>query len=64
MELTPARRSQSRYQGSMRQRRGVLLGELASAGWADPARDPEAAASLVAEGLAAERGGRLVRMGV
>ena len=32
-------------------------------GWADPGRDPEAAASLVAEGLAAERGGRLVRMG-
>ena len=41
----------------MRQRRGVLLGELASAGSADPARDPEAAASLVADGLAAERGG-------
>jgi A/G-specific adenine glycosylase len=63
-ELTPVRRPQSRYEGSMRQRRGVLLGALASAGWADPARDPEAAASLVAEGLAAERGGRLVRMGV
>jgi A/G-specific adenine glycosylase len=62
-ELTPVRRPQGRYEGSMRQRRGVLLGALASDGWADPGRDPEAAASLVAEGLAAERGGRLVRMG-
>jgi A/G-specific adenine glycosylase len=61
VELTPVRRRQSRYEGSMRQRRGVLLGELASAGWADPARDPEAAASLVADGLAAARGRRLVR---
>lgn len=60
-ELTPVRRPQGRYEGSMRQRRGVLLGALASDGWADPGRDPAAAASLVAEGLAAERGGRLVR---
>ena len=63
-ELTPARRPQGRYEGSLRQRRGALLGELASAGWADPARDPEAAASLVADGLAAAHGGRLVRVGV
>jgi hypothetical protein len=47
----------------MRQRRGVLLGALASDGWADPGRDPEAAASLVADGLAASRDGRLVRAG-
>ena len=62
-ELTPVRRPQSRYEGSMRQRRGVLLGALASDGWADPGRDPEAAASLVADGLAASRDGRLVRAG-
>ena len=60
--LTPVRRPQGRYEGSMRQRRGALLGELAAAGWADPARDPEAAASLVADGLADARDGRLVRV--
>jgi hypothetical protein len=47
----------------MRQRRGVLLGALAAAGWADPRADPEAAESLVADGLAAARDGRLVRAG-
>jgi A/G-specific adenine glycosylase len=61
--LTPARRPQGRYEGSMRQRRGVLLGALAAAGWADPRADPEAAESLVADGLAAARDGRLVRAG-
>jgi A/G-specific adenine glycosylase len=47
---------QARYEGSMRQRRGVLLravAELGSALWDD---DPVAAESLVADGLAA-RGG-------
>jgi len=36
---------------------------LAERGWADAGGDPEAAASLVADGLAARRGGRLVRAG-
>jgi len=62
-EVTPVRRPQGRYEGSMRQRRGRLLGALASSGSASAALDPEAAASLVADGLAAARGGRLVRMG-
>jgi A/G-specific adenine glycosylase len=59
--LTPARRPQGRYEGSMRQRRGALLRELADRGEVDAARDPEAAASLVAEGLAGARGPVLVR---
>jgi A/G-specific adenine glycosylase len=62
-ELTPARRPQGRYEGSLRQRRGRLLAQLATAGSASAGRDPEAAASLVADGLAAARLGRLVRMG-
>jgi A/G-specific adenine glycosylase len=62
-EVTPARRPQGRYEGSMRQRRGVLLRALAERGWASASGDPEAAASLVAEGLAGARGGRLVRAG-
>jgi len=61
--LTPARRPQGRYEGSMRQRRGRLLRELADRGWADESRDPEAAASLLADGLAGRRPGRLVRAG-
>lgn len=59
--LTPARRAQGRYEGSMRQRRGALLRELAERGAVSAARDPAAAASLVADGLAGTRGGRLVR---
>jgi hypothetical protein len=47
----------------MRQRRGRLLGELAGAGRASAAADPEAAASLVADGLAERRGGQLVPAG-
>jgi A/G-specific adenine glycosylase len=59
--LTPARRPQGRYEGSMRQRRGVLLRELAERGEVSAGRDPEAAASLVADGLAGARGSVLVR---
>ena len=53
----PRGRRQGRYDGSMRQRRGLLLRELASRGWASAAADPEAAASLVADGLADPREG-------
>lgn len=60
---TPARRPQGRYEGSMRQRRGRLLRELASAGRASAAGDPEAAASLVADGLAERRHGELAPAG-
>ena len=63
VELAPARRRQGRYKGSMRQRRGILLRELAERGWASAAVDPEAAATLVADGLAGSRAGRLVRAG-
>ncbi len=56
-------RRQGRYEGSMRQRRGVLLGALAERGTAAVSDDPEAAASLVADGLAERRGGMLVRAG-
>ena len=63
IEVTPVRRPQGRYEGSMRQRRGRLLRELADAGWVSRDRDPEAAASLVADGLAGARDGRLVRAG-
>ena len=62
-ELTPARRPQGRYEGSMRQRRGVLLRELAATGTVSARRDPEAAASLLADGLAGARDGLLVRAG-
>ncbi|HEX2507197.1 MAG TPA: hypothetical protein VHK23_02660 [Miltoncostaeaceae bacterium] len=62
-EATPPGRRQTTYEGSMRQRRGRLLGELAGAGRASAAADPEAAASLVADGLAERRGGRLVPAG-
>jgi A/G-specific adenine glycosylase len=51
-EVTPPRRRPGRYEGSMRQRRGRLLGELAARGRASAAADPEAATSLVADGLA------------
>jgi A/G-specific adenine glycosylase len=59
-EVCPPRRRQGRYEGSMRQRRGRLLGALAEAGVADVSADPDAAASLVEEGLARLRGVRLV----
>jgi A/G-specific adenine glycosylase len=61
--VTPRGRRQGPYEGSMRQRRGRLLGALAEAGWTQAGRDPEAAASLVADGLARRRGRRIVRAG-
>jgi A/G-specific adenine glycosylase len=51
-EVTPAGRRQGRYAGSMRQRRGRLLAAIASEGRVELALDPEAAQSLIAEGLA------------
>jgi len=63
LEATRPGRRQGRYEGSFRQRRGALLGALAEAGEVPVARDPEAAASLVAEGLAERRGGLLVQAG-
>ena len=60
LEEPPGRR-QPRYEGSMRQRRGVLLGALASLGWASVASDPDAAETRVPDGLARRRGGRLLR---
>ncbi len=59
-DRTPRGRRQGRYEGSMRQRRGVLLRALAERGRADAAADPEAAESLVADGLARRRGARLL----
>ncbi|WP_217915097.1 hypothetical protein [Miltoncostaea marina] len=61
--VTPPRRAQGRYAGSMRQRRGALLRELATSGSVSARRDAEAADSLVADGLAGRRGGRLVPAG-
>ena len=57
---TPPRRRQGRFAGSLRQRRGVLLRELTATGGGDPTRDPDAAASLVADGLARVESSRLV----
>jgi len=59
LELTPPRRRQSRYVGSLRQRRGILLRELTSCGTVAIARDAEAAATLVADGLARVAGADL-----
>jgi A/G-specific adenine glycosylase len=59
-EATRPRRRQGRYEGSLRQRRGLLLRALAEGVPVDAARDPEAAASLVADGLARRRGRRLL----
>ncbi|MEW6581633.1 MAG: A/G-specific adenine glycosylase [Actinomycetota bacterium] len=56
----PPRRRQARYEGSMRQRRGVLLRALAERGAVEVERDPDAAATLLADGLARRRGRRLV----
>ncbi|MDX6554533.1 MAG: A/G-specific adenine glycosylase [Miltoncostaeaceae bacterium] len=63
LAATPPGRRQGRYEGSMRQRRGVLLGALAERGEVPVDRDPEAAASLVADGLAGSRDGLLVPVG-
>jgi A/G-specific adenine glycosylase len=63
LALTPPRRPQARYEGSMRQRRGDLLRALADVGRVRADRDPDAAASLVADGLAGRRGRHLVRAG-
>jgi A/G-specific adenine glycosylase len=63
LEATRPGRRQGRYEGSMRQRRGLLLGALAERGEVPVDRDPEAAASLVAEGLAGRRDGLLVPAG-
>lgn len=59
-ELTPPRRRQSRFHGSLRQRRGILLRELTSTGTVAVAVDAEAAATLVADGLAQLAGEALV----
>ena len=56
----PPRRRQGRYEGSMRQRRGRLLGALAEGRFVDVADDREAAASLVSDGLARVYGGALL----
>jgi A/G-specific adenine glycosylase len=52
LERTPPRHRQSRFAGSMRQRRGILLRELTAHGTVAIDRDPEAAASLVVDDLA------------
>lgn len=62
-EVTPRGRRQSRYEGSLRQRRGTLLRALAEDGRAPVAADPEAAGSLVDDGLAERRGRTLVPVG-
>lgn len=64
LEVTPRRRPQGRYEGSMRQRRGTLLRALADHGEVAAVRDPEAAAGLVREGLAEEHGGVLHPVGL
>lgn len=51
-EVTPAGRRQSRFAGSMRQRRGRLLAALAAQGRVALDADAEAAETLVADGLA------------
>jgi A/G-specific adenine glycosylase len=58
-EVSPPRRRQGPYEGSMRQRRGVLLAALAAGRRPPVADDPEAAASLVADGLALRSGAAL-----
>ena len=52
LEMTPTRRSQSPFAGSLRQRRGVLMRELTTLGTVAIDRDPGAAATLIADGLA------------
>jgi A/G-specific adenine glycosylase len=62
-EVTPRSRRQARYEGSMRQRRGFLLRALTEDGRARAAADPEAADSLVDDGLAERRGALLLPVG-
>lgn len=62
-EVTPRTRPQARYEGSLRQRRGFLLKALAQDGRARVDADPEAAGSLVDDGLAERRGRLLVPAG-
>ena len=57
IDVTPFGRRQSPYEGSMRQRRGRLLAAIAADGRVDALLDPQAAESLVADGLA-RRGSR------
>jgi len=57
----PPRRRQGPYAGSMRQRRGRLLGELAAGRGVSMRTDPEAAESLLRDGLASRGGDLLVR---
>ena len=59
-EVTPRRRPQGRWEGSMRQRRGRLLADLAAGRTPEVARDPAAAESLVRDGLARRAGDRLL----
>lgn len=59
VEVTPTARRQAPYEGSLRQRRGMLLRALAEHGRARVGTDPEAAASLLDDGLA-ERSGRVL----
>ncbi len=61
IDLTPARARQGRFEGSLRQRRGHLLRELAGGAEPEISRDPDAAASLLEDGLAQRRGDHLVR---
>ena len=58
--VTPRARPQGRYEGSLRQRRGRLLAALAKSEQVTVS-DEEAAASLVADGLARRRGRSLLR---
>jgi A/G-specific adenine glycosylase len=51
-EVTPVRRPQGRFAGSMRQRRGRLLAAIATDGRVALAADPQAAESLIQDGLA------------
>ncbi len=62
-EVTPRGRRQSPYEGSLRQRRGTLLRALAEHGRASVSLDPEAAVSLLDDGLAERRGRSLVPVG-
>jgi A/G-specific adenine glycosylase len=58
-EVTPKRRPQGRYEGSLRQRRGRLLASLSSGEEPSIADDDEAAHSLLRDGLARQVGDRL-----
>lgn len=58
-EVTPKRRSQGRYEGSLRQRRGRLLALLSSGEAPAIDQDDEAARSLLRDGLARRVGDHL-----